>query len=114
MPLLALLPQLLEPPEQLVPRVLVPRREADPPALAQTVAPHLPPLAPMRGVDVAPDTGTVLGVGAVAAAAWVEHVLLDYLVRPIQTVGGTVKPGILAGLRSMSSWRPSSCCQFLA
>jgi len=46
----------------------------------------------MRGVDVAADTGTVLGVGAVAAAAWVEHVLLEYLVRPIQTVGGTVGP----------------------
>lgn len=74
----------------------------------------MPPLVPMRGVDVAADTGTVLGVGVVAAAAWVEHVLLEYLVRPIQTVGGTVKPGILAGLRSMSNWRPSSCCQFLA
>ena len=80
MPLLALLPQPLEPPEQLVPRVLIPRREADAPALIANRRPHLP-LVPMRGVDVAADTGPALGVGAVA---WVEHVLLDYLVRPTQ------------------------------
>ena len=114
MPLLALLPQPLEPPEQLVPLVLILRREADASALAANRRPYLPPLVPMHGVDGAADTGPTLGVGVVAAAAWVEHVLLEYLVRPIQTVGGTVKPGILAGLRSMSNWRPSPCCQFLA
>ena len=113
MPLLALLPQPLEPPEQLVPRV--PSRCAKRTHRhSPKPSPPLAPLVPMRGVDVAADTGTVLGVGAVAGAAWVEHVLLEYLVRPIQTVGGTVKPGILAGLRSMSNWRPPSCCQFLA
>src|SRR5207249_10559655 len=83
MPLLALLPQPLEPPAQLVPRVLIPRREADAPALVANRRPHLP-LVPMRGVDVAADTGPALGVGAVAAAAWVAHVLLDDLVRPTQ------------------------------
>jgi hypothetical protein len=64
--------------------VLIPRRKADAPALAANRRPHLPPLVPMRGGDVAADTGPVLGVGAVAAPALVEHVLLDYLVRPTQ------------------------------
>jgi len=52
--------------------VLIQRREADAPAFGADGRRDLPLLVPVRGVDMATDTGPVLGIGAVTAAL-VEH-----------------------------------------
>jgi len=51
---------------QLIPRVPIPRHEADAPALAANRWCCRASLVPMRGVHVTTDTGPVLGIGEVA------------------------------------------------
>jgi hypothetical protein len=68
----------------LVPRVFIPRREADAPAFGADRRRDLPPLVSMPGVDVAADTGPVLCNRAVTSTALVEHGLLNHLIGPLE------------------------------
>ena len=63
----------------MVPRALIQRREANAPAFGANGRYDSPLLVPMRGIDVATDTGPVLGIGAVTSTALVEHELLELL-----------------------------------
>src|SRR5215470_14979861 len=89
--------------EQLVPSGLIQRREADAPAFGADGRCDLPLLVPMRGADVATETGPVLGIRAVTSTVCVEH---DYSItwsaRP-STDCGIVSPRALAVLRLMTS-----------
>ena len=89
--------------------MLIQRREADAPAFGADSRRRLPLLVSMCGVDVATDTGPVLGIGAVTPTALVEHGYSMTSSARSRSVDGILRPSALAVLRLMTNTNEVGC-----